>query len=72
VLFICVHNAGRSQMAEAFFNKLSEGRHRGISGGSNPASQVNPVAVEAMSRLALISVARNLRNLIRRWFYRLT
>ena len=53
VLFICVHNAGRSQMAEAFFNKLSEGRHRGISGGSNPASQVNPVAVEAMLEVGI-------------------
>jgi len=53
VLFICVHNAGRSQMAEAFFNKLSESRHRGISGGSNPASQVNPVAVEAMLEVGI-------------------
>jgi len=48
VLFICIHNAGRSQMAEAFFNKLSEGRHRGISAGSKPADTVNPVVVEAM------------------------
>ena len=48
VLFICIHNAGRSQMAEAFFNKLSEGRHRGISAGSRPADTVNPVVVEAM------------------------
>lgn len=51
VLFICVHNAGRSQMAEAFFNKLSEGRHRGISAGSNPSPQVNPVAVEVMKEV---------------------
>jgi len=35
-------------MAEAFFNKLSEGRHRGISAGSKPADTVNPVVVEAM------------------------
>ena len=48
VLFICIHNAGRSQMAEAFFNKLSEGRHRGLSAGSNPSDSVNPVVVEAM------------------------
>jgi len=53
VLFICVHNAGRSQMAEAFFNKLSEGRHRGISAGSNPSAQVNPVAVEAMIEIGI-------------------
>jgi len=53
VLFICVHNAGRSQMAEAFFNKLSEGRHRGISAGSNPSAQFNPVAVEAMLEVGI-------------------
>jgi arsenate reductase (thioredoxin) len=53
VLFICVHNAGRSQMAEAFFNKLSEGRHVGISAGSNPASQVNPIVVQAMKEVGI-------------------
>jgi arsenate reductase len=53
VLFICVHNAGRSQMAEAFFNKLSEGHHRGISAGSNPASQVNPIVVETMKEVGI-------------------
>ncbi len=53
VLFICIHNAGRSQMAEAFFNKMSEGRHRGISAGSNPADAVNPVAVEAMREVGI-------------------
>ena len=53
VLFICVHNAGRSQMAEAFFNKLSEGRYKGISAGSNPASQVNPIVVEAMNEVGI-------------------
>jgi len=53
VLFICVHNAGRSQMAEAFFNKMSDGRHKGISAGSNPAAQVNPVVVEAMKEVGI-------------------
>jgi len=53
VLFICVHNAGRSQMAEAFFNKLSGGRHRGISAGSRPAEAINPVVIEAMSETGL-------------------
>ena len=48
VLFICVHNAGRSQMAEAFFNKLSDGCHKGMSAGSNPADVVNPIVVAAM------------------------
>ena len=53
VLFICVHNAARSQMAEAFFNEMAGGRHIGISAGSQPAEGVNPVAVEAMGELGM-------------------
>ncbi len=53
VLFICVHNAGRSQMAEAFFNKISEGRHRGLSAGSNPAETINPIVVAAMKEVGI-------------------
>ena len=53
VLFICVHNAGRSQMAEAFFSRLSEGRHRGLSAGSRPSEVVNPIVVEAMSEAGI-------------------
>jgi arsenate reductase len=48
VLFVCVHNAGRSQMAAAYLNHLSEGRIEVLSAGSQPADQVNPAAVEAM------------------------
>jgi len=51
VLFVCVHNAGRSQMAEAFLNEISGERHRGMSAGSMPSDEVNPVAVEAMAEL---------------------
>ena len=59
VLFVCVHNAARSQMAEAFFNEMADGRHVGISAGSQPAERVNPVAVEAMGELGIdISGAR--------------
>jgi arsenate reductase len=58
-LFVCVHNAARSQMAEAFFNEMADGRHVGISAGSQPAERVNPVAVEAMRELGIdISGAR--------------
>ena len=53
VLFVCVHNAGRSQMAEAFFNDVAGGRHRGISAGSQPENEVNPVAVRAMAELGI-------------------
>ncbi|AMM31037.1 heat-shock protein HtpX [Sinomonas atrocyanea] len=48
VLFVCVHNAGRSQMAAAYLNHLSAGRIEVRSAGSAPADTVNPAAVEAM------------------------
>ncbi|TDB74237.1 arsenate reductase ArsC [Actinomadura sp. KC216] len=48
VLFLCVHNAGRSQMALGFFTHLAEDRAIGWSGGSEPGDQINPAAVEAM------------------------
>ncbi|MDG4820842.1 arsenate reductase ArsC [Asanoa sp. WMMD1127] len=48
VLFVCVHNAGRSQMALGFFRRLAGARAVGWSGGSSPAAEVNPAAVEAM------------------------
>jgi arsenate reductase len=48
VLFVCVHNSGRSQMAEAFFNRLAKGRAKAVSAGTSPGSSVNPVVVEAM------------------------
>ena len=48
VLFVCVHNAGRSQMAAGFLQHLSGGAVEVRSAGSQPADQVNPAAVEAM------------------------
>jgi arsenate reductase len=48
-LFACVHNAGRSQMAAAFFNTLADpAKARAISAGTRPADRVNPIVVEAM------------------------
>ena len=49
VLFVCVHNAGRSQMAAAYLSHLSGGRIEVRSAGSAPADSVNPAAVEAMA-----------------------
>ncbi|MEO3876520.1 arsenate reductase ArsC [Nonomuraea sp. B12E4] len=49
VLFVCVHNAGRSQMAAAFLTHLAGDRVRGRSAGSTPADQVNRAVVEAMA-----------------------
>jgi protein-tyrosine-phosphatase len=57
VLFLCVHNAGRSQMALGWFNHLADGRAVARSGGSEPADQVNPVAVAAMAEVG-IDIAR--------------
>jgi arsenate reductase len=49
VLFVCVHNAGRSQMAAGFLRQLAGDRVEVLSAGSTPASEVNPVAVAAMA-----------------------
>ena len=57
VLFLCVHNAGRSQMALGWFNHLARDRAIARSGGSEPADQVNPVAVAAMAEVG-IDIAR--------------
>jgi arsenate reductase (thioredoxin) len=53
VLFICVHNSGRSQMAEAFFNQLTKGKAIAISAGTEPGSMVNPVVVQAMKEIGI-------------------
>jgi arsenate reductase (thioredoxin) len=53
VLFICVHNAGRSQMAAGWLAHLAEGRVEVRSAGSAPADQVNPVAIEAMREVGI-------------------
>ena len=53
VLFVCVHNAGRSQMAAAWLRHLAGDLVQVFSAGSEPAAQVNPVAVEAMREVGL-------------------
>ena len=53
VLFVCVHNAGRSQMAAAFLTHLSQGAVEVRSAGSAPADQVNPAAVQAMAEVGI-------------------
>jgi protein-tyrosine-phosphatase len=49
VLFVCVHNAGRSQMAAGFLDNLADGRVSVRSAGSEPGEEINPQAVEAMA-----------------------
>jgi arsenate reductase (thioredoxin) len=53
VLFVCVHNAGRSQMAAAFLTSLSQGAIEVRSAGSQPADRINPSAVEAMAEVGI-------------------
>jgi arsenate reductase (thioredoxin) len=53
VLFVCVHNAGRSQMAAALMNDLSQGSVEVRSAGSEPAARVNPAVVEAMAEIGI-------------------
>ena len=58
VLFVCVHNSGRSQMAEAFFNQLAKGKAQALSAGTQPAQTVNPIVAEAMREVS-IDISRN-------------
>jgi len=58
VLFVCVHNAGRSQMAAGYLRHLAGGRVEVLSAGSEPKDQINPIAVEAMAEEG-IDIANN-------------
>lgn len=53
ILFVCVHNAGRSVMAEAFFNSLSDGRARAVSAGTVPQERPHPEVVDAMREVGI-------------------
>ena len=53
VLFVCIHNAGRSQMAAGFMTHLGEGRVEVFSAGSAPKDSINPIAVEAMAEIGI-------------------
>jgi protein-tyrosine-phosphatase len=53
VLFVCVHNAGRSQMAAGFMRELGQGRVEVLSAGSAPKDSINPIAVQAMAELGI-------------------
>lgn len=53
VLFVCVENAGRSKMAEAFFKRYAQNKFEVASAGTNPSQQINPVVVKAMSEIGI-------------------
>ena len=63
ILFVCVENAGRSQMAEAFFNKYAPKGYRAISAGTRPASEINPVVIQAMKEIG-IDISKNKSHII--------
>ena len=63
VLFVCVHNAGRSQMAAGFLRELGGDRVRVLSAGSMPGDRVNPVAVAAMAEVG-IDIAQEVPSLL--------
>jgi arsenate reductase len=52
-LFVCLHNAGRSQMSQALFERAAEGRHSALSAGTTPGERVHPEVVEAMRELGI-------------------
>jgi arsenate reductase (thioredoxin) len=53
VLFVCLHNAGRSQMSKALFDRVADGRHAAQSAGTQPAERVHPEVVEAMGEVGI-------------------
>ena len=63
VLFVCIQNAGRSQMAAAFFERASAGRHEARSAGSRPAAHVHPAVVEVMREAGIELAGRTPRLL---------
>ena len=65
VLFVCVRNAGRSQMAEALLERAAGGKHEARSAGSRPAGEVHPEVVEAMRELGVDLSGRRPRALER-------
>ena len=63
VLFVCLHNAGRSQISAALFEREAAGRHQARSAGTTPAQRVHPEVVEAMGELGIDLSARVPRRL---------
>ena len=65
VLFVCLHNAGRSQMSAALFERAAGGRHEAASAGTTPAERVHPEVVEVMGDLGIDLADRRPRRLTR-------
>jgi len=63
VLFVCLHNAGRSQMSQALFERAAAGRHEAMSAGTTPGERVHPEVVTAMRELGIDLADRTPRRL---------
>ena len=63
VLFVCVENAGRSQMAEGFFKKYAPKGFKAQSAGTKPVSQINPIAVQAMKEVGIDISKQNSKDI---------
>jgi protein-tyrosine-phosphatase len=68
ILFVCVGNSGRSQIAEALFNSKTPKGYRAISAGTNPAREVNPLVVQVMKERG-IDISKAKPKAIERWMY---
>ena len=64
-LFVCLHNAGRSQMSQALFERAAGGRHTALSAGTTPGDAVHPEVIEVMSELGIDLSGRRPRGLTR-------
>jgi arsenate reductase len=65
VLFVCLHNAGRSQMSAALFERTADGRHGALSAGTTPADRVHPEVVQVMNEVGIDLSDRRPRKLTR-------
>lgn len=65
VLFVCLHNAGRSQMSQALFERAADGRHTALSAGTMPAEQVHPEVIDVMRELGIDLTGRRPQLLTR-------
>jgi arsenate reductase (thioredoxin) len=63
VLFVCLHNAGRSQMSEALFTRFADGRHQGRCAGTAPAGQIHPEVRQAMAEVGIDLAGRRPKRL---------
>jgi protein-tyrosine-phosphatase len=63
ILFVCVENAGRSQIAEGFFRKYVSSNYQPVSAGTQPISEINPLAIEAMKEVG-IDISKQIPKMI--------